>query len=240
MSDGFAGASLSARVPASPRLRANQRTTVLLPGQSGTLSAQCKVSAGRIIYSVKGMCDDDRELVERIQQGDGESFGRLYDRTRSWLLSVVIVPRVGHAHSEEVLSETYLVALEKIRTFRWQGIGLLHWLATIARRKALEHGRRLDSRLVALDDVPSLMELPADAPTAEAEMIHQQTLLHVRERVSHTLGRLQPRYAEVLRLRLLENRPRTECAQCLGITVSTLDVVLYRATRAFAREWGKP
>jgi RNA polymerase sigma factor (sigma-70 family) len=185
------------------------------------------------------MCDDDRELVERIQQGDGESFGTLYDRTRSWLLSVVIVPRVGPAHAEEVLSETYIVALEKIRSFRWQGIGLLHWLATIARRKALEHGRRLDSRLVGLDDVPSLIELPADAPTAEAEMIRQQTLLYLRRRVNHTLGKLQPRYADVLRLRLLEDRPRTECAQCLGVSVSTFDVVLYRATRAFAREWGE-
>jgi RNA polymerase sigma factor (sigma-70 family) len=186
------------------------------------------------------MCDDDRELVERIQQGDSESFGALYDRTRSWLLSFVIVPRVGRAHAEEVLSETYLVALEKIRSFRWQGIGLLHWLAAIAKRKALEHGRRLDPRIVSLDDVPSLIELPADVPTAEAEMIHQQTLGQVRERVNATLARLQPRYAEVLRLRLLDSRPRRECAESLRVSVATFDVVLYRATRAFAREWGKP
>jgi hypothetical protein len=58
------------------------------------------------------MSDDDRELLERIQQGDGESFGKLYDRTRGWLLSLVIVPRVGRADAEDVLAETYRVALE--------------------------------------------------------------------------------------------------------------------------------
>jgi RNA polymerase sigma-70 factor, ECF subfamily len=185
------------------------------------------------------MSDDDRELVERIQQGDRESFGTLYDRTRSWLLSFVIVPRVGRAHAEEVLSETYLVAFDKIQSFRWQGIGLLHWLSTIARRKALEHGRRLDRRQVALDDLPALLELPADAPTAEAEMIQEQTMAGLRSRVADTLGRLSPRYAEVLRMRLLESRPRTECAERLGVTPATFDVVMYRATRAFAREWGR-
>jgi RNA polymerase sigma-70 factor, ECF subfamily len=200
---------------------------------------ECKLQAPSVINYVEGMRDDDRELLARIQQGDSESFGTLYDRTRNWLLSFVIVPRVGRAHAEEVLSETYLVALQKIHSFRWQGIGLLHWLATIARRKALEHGRRHGARDLALDDVPSLLELPDDVPTTEAEMIHEQTLGHLQSRVAETLGRLQPRYADVLRLRLLDNRPRTECAERLGVSVTTLDVVLYRATRAFAREWSR-
>ena len=30
------------------------------------------------------MAQDHRELLERLKRGDGESFGRLYDRTRRW------------------------------------------------------------------------------------------------------------------------------------------------------------
>ncbi|HVN76697.1 MAG TPA: RNA polymerase sigma factor [Thermoanaerobaculaceae bacterium] len=183
------------------------------------------------------MSDDDRELLERIQQGDGESFGVLYDRTRGWLLSLVIVPRVGRADAEDVLSETYRVALAKIHSFRWRGIGLLHWLATIARRKALEHGRRRDRRFEALEDMPSLVEVPDGVPTAEAEMIREETVRRLRERVVATLAALHPRYADALRLRLLEGRSRLECAEALSVSAATFDVVLHRATRAFARAW---
>lgn len=183
------------------------------------------------------MRDDDRELLERIQQGDGESFGTLFDRTRGWLLSLVIVPRVGRADADDVLAETYRVALEKIHSFRWQGVGLLHWLAAIARRKALEHVRRRDPRLQAIEDLHALFEVPDDAPTAEAEMIRAETLGQLKERVSQTLTGLHPRYAEALRLRLLEGRSRLECAETLAVTSATFDVVLHRATRAFARAW---
>ncbi len=183
------------------------------------------------------MSDDDRELLERIQNGDGESFGTLVDRTRGWLLSFVIVPRVGRADSEDVLAETYRVALDKIHAFRWQGVGLLHWLAAIARRKALEHVRRHDRRVEALEDFPALVEIPDASPTAEAELIRAETVRRLREQVSRTLAELNPRYAEALRLRLLEGRPRQECAERLLVTIATFDVVLHRATRAFARAW---
>ncbi len=185
------------------------------------------------------MSDDDRALLERIKRGDGESFGTLYDRTRGWLLAFVIVPRVGRAEAEDVLAETFRVALGAIASFEWRGVGLLHWLAAIARRKSLEHARRRDPRLAALDDVPNLAELPADAPTAEAEMIRAEALSALGGRVDATLASLPPRYAEVLRLRLLEGLPRAECADRLAVSTATFDVVLHRATRAFAREWGK-
>jgi len=160
------------------------------------------------------MSEDDRELLERIQRGDGESFGKLYDRTRGWLLSLVIVPRVGRADAEDVLAETF--------------------------RVALEHVRRRGPRLDPLEDLPSMLDVPDDAPTAEAEMIRKETLLHLRERVSRTLAGLHPRYAEALRLRLLEGRARQECAERLSVATATFDVILYRATRAFAREWERP
>ena len=47
------------------------------------------------------------------------------------------------------------------------------------------------------------------------------------------LETLNPRYAKVLRLRLLEDRDREECAEILDVKVGTLDVLLYRACRSF-------
>ncbi len=182
------------------------------------------------------MDDDDQRLLERIQRGDGESFGVLYDRTWRWLLSCVIAPRVGPAAADDVLAETYRTALDRINSFEWRGAGLLHWLAAIARRKCLERLRKdgRTERMAALDELEAL---PDPAPSAEAEMIRVETLRHLSERVSVVLGALYPRYADVLRMRLLEGVSREECAVRLGVTPATFDVVLHRATRAFAKAW---
>ena len=183
------------------------------------------------------MEDDDERLLERIQQGDGESFGVLYDRTWRWLLSCVVVPRVGPAAAEDVLSETYRTALDGISSFEWRGTGLLHWLAAIARRKCLERlrtdgrGERRDAGLEALE------ALPDPAPSAEAEMIRAESLRDLSGRVGAVLGALHPRYAGVLRMRLLDGVPRADCAARLGVSASTFDVVLHRAAKAFQKAW---
>ncbi len=183
------------------------------------------------------MDDDDRTLLERIQDGDGESFGVLYDRTRGWLRSLVILPRVGPDEADDVLAETFRTALARIGSFEWRGVGLLHWLAAIARRKAQERSRRtrLDEARYLELELP--FEPPDDAPTAEAEMIRRERLELLRRRVEETLGHLPPRYASVLRMRFIEGRGREECARSLDLSLGTFDVLLHRAARAFARAW---
>jgi RNA polymerase sigma-70 factor (ECF subfamily) len=182
---------------------------------------------------------DDRELLERIHRGDAESFGTLYDRTRGWLLTFVIAPRIGRDDAEDVLAETFQVALGQIQGFRWTGVGLLHWLAAIARRKTHEHLRSRARNPAALEDFPSLFEVPDGAPTAEAEMIRKAALAEMQGRVAAVFSRIPDRYAEVLKMRLVEGVPRQECAGRMGVTPATFDVVLYRATRAFEREWSR-
>ena len=183
------------------------------------------------------MDDDDGRLLERIQRGDGESFGVLYDRTYRWLLSRVIVPRVGPTAAPDVLSETYRTALDKVGEFEWRGVGLLHWLSSIARRKAQEHLRREGRDGGDGPDLDDLSALPDPAPSAEAEMIRLETSQVLSTRVWETLDSLPPRYAEVVRMRLLDGVSRAECAERIGVSAATFDVVLHRATKAFSKAW---
>ena len=55
------------------------------------------------------------------------------------------------------------------------------------------------------------------------------------ELVEEALELLNPRYAQALRLRLLEDRSRAECAEALGVKVNNFDVILHRATKAFRK-----
>lgn len=59
--------------------------------------------------------------------------------------------------------------------------------------------------------------------------------LHARSRVVALLGRLNPRYATAIRLRVLEERSREEAAKELEVSVATFDVVLHRAMAALKK-----
>ena len=74
------------------------------------------------------------------------------------------------------------------------------------------------------------------AQTVEVEHRRIDLLLEreqLRARIEAVLGGMNPRYAEVLRLRLLQGRSRDECAAALEVKIGTLDVLLFRACRAF-------
>ena len=147
-----------------------------------------KRRVARVIESAKGMDDDDARLLEGIRRGDGESARILYERTRGFLLDAVIRPRVGSADAEDVLSETWLRAVERLRAFEWRGIGLLHWLSAIARRTALERLRRVHREEVVPDLAELFGDVPDGAPSAEADMIAAERLRRMRERVAATLA----------------------------------------------------
>lgn len=183
------------------------------------------------------MDGDDGDLLDRMRRGDGESARVLYERTRGFLLNAVIRPRVGDGEAEDVLAETWVRAVQRLRDFEWRGVGLVHWLSAIARRTALERLRSPGREAAVPDLVAALGDVPDGAPSAEAEMIAAERLRATRERVVETLAALPPRHAEALRLRLLEGRERIACAEALGVSIGAFDVLLHRAARGFARRW---
>ena len=60
-----------------------------------------------------------------------------------------------------------------------------------------------------------------------------------KARVDDVLARINPRYAKALRLRLLEDRPRAECAELLEVKLGTFDVLMLRAVRSFRKNWSE-
>ena len=56
-----------------------------------------------------------------------------------------------------------------------------------------------------------------------------------RRQVQASLSKMNSRYADALRLRLIEDRSREECAETMGVTVGNFDVILHRAAKAFRK-----
>ena len=109
------------------------------------------------------------------------------------------------------------------------------WLRVVALRVALDLLRaRKREVLFEPEDVERELD-HAEREAREADAIERHDLNYAKERVRQLLGRINPRYADAIRLRVLEERSRDEAAESLGVSVATFDVVLHRAMAALRK-----
>jgi RNA polymerase sigma-70 factor (ECF subfamily) len=184
--------------------------------------------------------DAERRLCERARTGDKRALGALLTEHGPRLYRSVLLPRLGSAAAaEEALSLTYLKVVERFAQFQWQNVGVYPWLRVVALRVALDQ-LRARKREVLFDGADLEREIDqGEREARDARALEEHDLGVCRRRVEELLGRIHPRYADAIRLRVLEERPRAEAAQALGVTVGTFDVVLHRAMVALRKVLGE-
>jgi RNA polymerase sigma-70 factor (ECF subfamily) len=186
--------------------------------------------------------DEEQRLVEEAQRGNLDAMRPILERYASPLYGTVILPRIGNAAAaEDVLRDTLATAVEKIQRFTWQGKSIYPWLRQIAINKVFDQ-HRLAQRSRRLADA-MVHELPTETEpdhAADAQLMADQERQANRARIDTTLDALNERYRTAIELRLVRELSREECARQLGVTVSTFDVLLFRAIRAFRKQFGLP
>jgi RNA polymerase sigma-70 factor (ECF subfamily) len=155
------------------------------------------------------------------------------------LYAGVLLPRLGNeADAEDLLRETLLTVALRIGSYTYQERSIYYWMRQIALHKLIDayrkrrRGERAIAALAEEAETAPGGELPAD----EALIAHEERRRN-RERIARTLAQLNPRYAEAIRLRLVEELPRADCAARLGVTVPTFDVLFFRAVQAFRKRY---
>lgn len=173
----------------------------------------------------------DRGLVERAQAGDRAALGELLHKHGPGLYRSVLLPRLGsEPAAKEALGETYAKVVANIGKFVWQNVGFYPWLRTVALRVALDQ-LRARKRLVLFeqDDLQREIDAAQTETPVEQRISDQRDRDAARRKVEEALGKINPRYARAIRLRILEEKPREEVAGDLGVTPATFDVLLHRA-----------
>lgn len=184
--------------------------------------------------------EEEQRQVEEAQAGNLDAMRPILERYAQPLYGTVILPRLGDAASaEDVLRDTLATAVEKIRRFTWQGKSIYPWLRQIAINKVFDvhrqskRSRRLADALV--HEVP--LETDPDSH-ADAQLMADQERAAHRARIDDAMTRIADRYRTAIELRLIQELSREECAKQLAITVGTFDVLLFRAVRAFRKQFG--
>ncbi|MEO6397287.1 MAG: sigma factor, partial [Tepidiformaceae bacterium] len=108
-------------------------------------------------------CNVDESTLIAAARTDPDAFGELYDRTAPVLYRFVYSLVRDQHHTEDLVSETYRRAIDRLPTYQDFGRPFEAWLFTIARNLAIDGGRRGRREAPLMDH-----DTPDDAWVGEA------------------------------------------------------------------------
>ena len=168
----------------------------------------------------------DRALVERFQEGDPAAFDTLYTRYFGRLVRFCH-KRVGDPHeAEEIAQEAFTKALRALPEFEGER-RFYPWMTVIAGRLCVDahrrRGRTEPSSSVDLGVIEGGQEKIIDLVDVEI--------------LRTAMAELAPRHREVLDLRELQGWSYQQIADHYGVTLGTVEALLFRARKALKREF---
>ena len=183
----------------------------------------------------------EQRLIEEAQAGNLDAMRPILERYAQPLYGTVILPRLGDSVSaEDVLRDTLATAVEKIKRFSWQGKSIYPWLRQIAINKVFDVHRQSKRTRRLADAMAHEVKDETDPEShADAQLIADQERRAHKGRIDDAMQQLQERYRTAIELRLIQELSREECAKRLGVTIGTFDVLLFRAVRAFRKQFGE-
>lgn len=158
---------------------------------------------------------------QRRDQIVGEAFA-----CRHSLLAYAYGSLGDYAQAEDVVQNTYLVVMNKYEDFR-EGTSMLAWCRSIVRLKVLEVLRER-KRLVATED-SQLQDAISKAFIEEQEAESSALRMERIERLKKCLGRLTPRFRDLLKASLRPRSSYEQLALASGMTVEAVRKGLYRS-----------
>ena len=168
----------------------------------------------------------ERGLCAAVVAGDEAAWKTLYDDSFAGLYAYVRW-RCGGLRdvADEIVQETWLTAVRRVRRFdpaRGDFAGWLRGIAANLLRNQFRRGRRDRRRRRLTDDA-------ATQPAADRDQA---------ERVGRALAALPERYEAVLRAKYLDGRSVTDIAATTGETPKAVESLLTRARQAFRDVYG--
>ena len=175
---------------------------------------------------------EERELVRQAQKAP-DAFAQLYDRYYGRVFGYCLRRTANLETAQDVASETFLKALDKLWQFRWRNVSFSSWLYRIANNEVNQYFRKAEYRKsMSLEELQeqgfepiSSHDLESELMEAQEELGKYQDFLEIQAR----LVQLPARYQEVIALRFFEKKQIKEIAEILGKKEGTVKSLLSRA-----------
>ncbi len=170
---------------------------------------------------------DDKELIRRSQEGDGEAYGQLIERYKSKVFSLAYGMIGNRSEADDLAQEVFIKAFYALPRFQFRSeFGT--WLYRIAVNHVRDYLRKNKHRL----DEVSIHGLGETIPGASGSSFEERQLAGRRRTLVQTaLRRLPEKYRSILVLRDMQELPYEEISRILAISSGTVDSRLHRARK---------
>ncbi len=174
------------------------------------------------------MMEEELEVEKRrllLARIDPEKFLFFYDKYYERIRQFIFVRTVDQDLTEDITSETFLLAVDNLWRFRWQGVTFGAWLFRIAANQLRTHFRRT-SRFAEVDN-RMINEIPTPVldPLSEVILSEDQKLVYQAVLELDTLSR------NIFLLRFWDGAKLREIAAILDIKEGTIKARLNRDLR---------
>jgi RNA polymerase sigma-70 factor (ECF subfamily) len=189
------------------------------------MSERVKTSVGTVVACL----DYDAELMLRVKEGDGASFGVLLEKHRTSVVHFLYRMVQNHGVAEELAQEVFLRVYRSRSTYE-PTAKFTTWLFRIATHLALNSLRdgKHERQQERLDDDSS--ELPvrqvSDArPSVEQSMVYQARL----EEIRGAIATLPEKQRAAVLMHKYEEMEYSQIAKVLNCSESAVKSLLFRA-----------
>ncbi|HNP75021.1 MAG TPA: RNA polymerase sigma factor [bacterium] len=161
----------------------------------------------------------ESQIIEKCQKGDLADFGLLYDRYIKKIYNYIYWRISDKDTAEDLTSQTFFKALEKINTYHFNKGSFSSWLYRIARNNVIDHYRQQRPT----SDIERAWGISAN-DNLEQELSDRQELT----RVEQYLERLSPEQKDVVMMRLWDELSYQEIAEIMGKSEASCKMMFSR------------
>jgi RNA polymerase sigma-70 factor (ECF subfamily) len=173
--------------------------------------------------------NDDAIYAKRCQSGETEAFGVLYDKYLDPIYRFIFYKTFSKEVAEDLTSDVFHKALEKIASFDASRGDFSTWLYRIARNRVIDYYRTKKTT----EPIDDAFDMGVDERTPE-------TLDAIRSlgQVTAYLETLDAKQREIIMLRVWEERSYREIAAIVGGTEDSVKMAFSRSIKAVREQCG--
>jgi len=179
---------------------------------------------------------DSEEQLISAAKSDKTEFVKLYDKYFKQIYKFLLTRVADVQLAEDLTSETFIIALEKIDSFEYQGKPFSSWLYRVAINELNKHYRAAKSEQEVM--IRKWHEEGDKLEAADIELLegeNEQEKLQNLKVLNESIRQLKQEDQDILSLKYFENLSYQEIAEILGITVTNVGVKLMRATERLSK-----
>ena len=169
----------------------------------------------------------DQEIVQQCQQGSLEAFDKLYERYFERIYRFVYYKTMHKQIAQDITSETFIKALDNIKSFRKKKGSFMAWIYSIARNNVINYYRK-SSRALLVNDFWDLK--------IDQSLEFEQENTELLKKIKKQLFKLDSLQREIIILRVWQQLSYKEISAIVNKSEENCRVIFCRGIKNIRKE----